>query len=94
MRLLVKAERPVRTVVSLVDVMRGSDFPGCDNWSGPADTCTCETWRPIECQTCRQDVVDGQEYVDVWCWWAAEGSDDLEFESETHHADCWNERGA
>ena len=82
-----------------VAVMAGSDFPGCSDWAGSADVCTCATWESVECGTCRQVIRDGQEFVDVWVWWDTDVRWDtdsvvLELDSIAHHADCWNERGA
>jgi hypothetical protein len=81
-----------RREVALPAVMAGSDFLGCSDWSGPADHCVCETWRPVECGTCRQRIRDGQEYVAVTILWDVDDPDGPDWEA--HHVDCWNERGA
>jgi hypothetical protein len=39
--------------------IEGTAFPGCTN-NNP-DLCACETWQPIECVACDQEIVDGTQ---------------------------------
>ena len=75
-------------------LMEGSDFPGCSNWSGSADYCTCATWESIVCGTCGRDVRDGQWVINELVWLDTDIPGELEPAGRTHHIDCWNERGA
>lgn len=87
-------ERPDRVVVTIDGPFRaeGFSFPGCSNWSGPAHTCTCETWEGVECRTCREEITDGEwivtktvrdEYGDGW-----------EIRAEAWHRQCPTRKGA
>ena len=46
-------------------VAKGFDFPGCSDWAGPADNCTCETWSPVVCPVCAEPIRDGDTVVDL-----------------------------
>ena len=79
----------LRTVSEPFEV-QDTAFKGCD--SNNPDLCACGTWSPIECDTCGQDIRDGQMAVSVEWWSDREPLE--ERGSEIHHVDCWNERGA
>src|SRR5574343_624024 len=46
-------------LVGPIQVVEDASFPGCSNWSGPADYCTCETWEPTFTDCCRTAMEDG-----------------------------------
>jgi hypothetical protein len=39
--------------------LSGTDFRGCTDSN--SDNCACETWRPVECSACAEEMHDGEQ---------------------------------
>ena len=86
----------VRTLTANVieKTAEGYDFNGCD--SRYASHCNCESWTPVHCSLCDQEIQDGQlihtitmptnPYFDML-------SMDQEWEETTWHVNCDDHEG-
>jgi hypothetical protein len=70
-------------------VAEGFDFAGCSDWHGPAGSCACETWRPVLCDRCGEEIHDGQEYGTVETLsWTIGSDEDAERDVNFWHTRC------
>lgn len=66
-------------------IAKGFDFRGCDSHN--PSNCSCETWTPVTCPECGEDIEDGQRIVDTTRW--DQQTEDLV--GEIRHAACASE---